>query len=179
MSQILLLLPAPFSRFLCSLLPDYIFLAPCSLPYFRPCSLLPWVSGAILPIPWLPLPGVLYWSIQGPVSNIWNKVIIPYFCGIEPSFGSYSFLPGGGHLFMGDQNFLGQREHHLPTDNRWPPSCMVKNEQAFLGVLAIANLTVITIHCHTTNLSELWSNSAILRPNLILAIYTLFSGRYK
>ncbi len=55
-----LLLPAPFSKFLCSMLPDYVFLAPCSLPYFRPCSLLPWVSRAILPAPWLPLTGVQY-----------------------------------------------------------------------------------------------------------------------
>ncbi len=55
---IFLLLPAPFSKFLCSLLSDNVFLAPCSLPYFRPCSLLPWVSRAILPAPWLPLTGV-------------------------------------------------------------------------------------------------------------------------
>ncbi len=53
-----LLLPAPFSNFLCSLLPNYVFLGPCSLPYFRPCSLLPWVSRVILPAPWLPLTGV-------------------------------------------------------------------------------------------------------------------------
>ncbi len=52
------LLPATFSKFLCSLLPDYVFLAPCSLPYFSLCSLLPWVSRAILPAPWLPLTGV-------------------------------------------------------------------------------------------------------------------------
>ncbi len=52
------LLVAPFSNFLCSLLRDCIFLAPCFLPYFRPCSLLPWLSRAILPAPWLPLTGV-------------------------------------------------------------------------------------------------------------------------
>ncbi len=31
---------------------------PWLMPYFRPCSLLPWVSRAILPAPWLPLTGV-------------------------------------------------------------------------------------------------------------------------
>ncbi len=63
-----LLLPAPFSKFLCSLLPDYVFLAPCSLPYFRTCSLLPWVSRAILPAPWLPLTGVHQLQNTGKVS---------------------------------------------------------------------------------------------------------------
>ncbi len=43
--------PCSLFQFFCSLLPDYIFLAPCSLPYLRPCSLLPWVSRAILPAP--------------------------------------------------------------------------------------------------------------------------------
>ncbi len=62
-----LLLPAPFSKFSCSLLPDYVFLAPCSLPYYRPCSLLPWVSRAILPAPWLPLTGVHWRRVSTPI----------------------------------------------------------------------------------------------------------------
>ncbi len=45
--------PCSLFQILCSLLPDYVFLAPCSLPYFRLCSLLPWVSRAILPAPWV------------------------------------------------------------------------------------------------------------------------------
>ena len=45
----------PFTIFCCSLLPGYVFLAPCSLPYFEPCSLLPWVSRSILPAPWYTL----------------------------------------------------------------------------------------------------------------------------
>ena len=40
----------PF-QFLCSLLSDYQFHAPCSIHYFMPCSLLPWVSKRILPAP--------------------------------------------------------------------------------------------------------------------------------
>ena len=54
------MLPAPFDilpRSPCSL-PFYVFLAPCSLPYFRPCSLLRRISKDILPAPWLPLTGV-------------------------------------------------------------------------------------------------------------------------
>ena len=42
-----------------------VFLAPCSRPYFRPCSLLPWVSRAFLHDPWLPLMGVLHGSHGG------------------------------------------------------------------------------------------------------------------
>ncbi len=40
--QFCLLLPATFPIFLCSLLPDYVFLANCSLPhnYYRSCFLL-------------------------------------------------------------------------------------------------------------------------------------------
>ncbi len=66
-----LLLPAPFSKFLWSMLSDYIFLAPCFLPYFRTCSLLPWVSRVILPAPWLPLMGVrAHWHVDQPCEPV-------------------------------------------------------------------------------------------------------------
>ena len=52
------LAPCSISLFCCSQLPFPSFCAPCSLPYFRPCSLVPWVSRVILPATWLPLMGV-------------------------------------------------------------------------------------------------------------------------
>ncbi len=58
-SLIISLAPCSISRFFaapCSLFQFFVLPAPrlhfpCSLPYFRPCFLLPWVSRAILPAP--------------------------------------------------------------------------------------------------------------------------------
>ena len=67
---------APCSLFqsLCSLLPDYVFHAPCSLPYFRSCSLLPWVSRAILLAPWLPITGVRIRAYLFKDGSYWAKM---------------------------------------------------------------------------------------------------------
>ncbi len=53
------LLHAPFCNFLCSLLQDYDFSAPCSFTYFTACSLFLCVKYGMFPAPGLPLTGVL------------------------------------------------------------------------------------------------------------------------
>ncbi len=88
-----LLLPASFSKFLCSLLPDYVSLASCSLPYFRPCSLLPWVSRAILPAPWLPLTGVQGWKRSLKLYLIWRESTLHHLYPFQVALSSWNWVP--------------------------------------------------------------------------------------